>query len=203
MSFVRLILILFFVLASHASPLFAQAPEDLVKRRKADLLYPVASLVQSSITQGDKEFIIGVLGNPYPFAGQDANGNGVNHLDVAAVSSNARTGKAKRKKMIIRRFNSPDDYEKCHMLFVSEKHHKAALELAEHLKGTSPVLLVGSTRGFAQAGIPLNFYEVMGANGSISVRLEFKPSAASGLGFDKINPSLITLLKRGLGRVVQ
>ena len=198
----RLLLIALLVLAGNVPPVRAQAPEDLVKRRQADLLYLIGSLVQSSITQQGDEFIIGILSDLPPFAGRDANGGRVNHLDLAARASNARTGKAKRRKIIIQRFNSPDDYEKCHLLFVSREHQKAALEIAERLKGTSPVLLIGNTRGFAQAGIPINFYEVQGANGSISVRLEFKPTAAGDFGFNKINPSLITLLKRGLGRVV-
>jgi hypothetical protein len=198
----RLLLITLLILAGNVPRVRAQAPKDLVKRRQADMLYLIGSLVQSSITQRDNEFIIGVLDDPPPFAGRDANDNRVNHLDEAARASNSRTGKAKRRQVIIRRFKSLDDYEKCHLLFVSQENQRAALGIAERLKETSPVLLVGNTRGFAQEGIPINFYEVQGAGGSISVRLEFKPAAASDFGFNKINPSLITLLKRGLGRVV-
>jgi hypothetical protein len=199
----RLLLIAFLMLAGNVPRVRAQAPEDKVKRRQADMLYLVGSLVQSSITQRDKEFIIGTLGDPPPFSGRDANRNRVNHLDAAARASNSRTGKAKRRKVIIRRFKNPDDYEKCHLLFVSREHRKAALEIAKRLKGTSPVLLIGNTQGFAQAGIPLNFYEVQKADGSITVHLELKPTAAGDFGFDKIDPRLITLLKRGLGRIVQ
>ena len=202
MKFSRILLILFLILAASAAPASAQAPADLIKRRQADLLYPIGTLVQSTKNQGEKTFIIGVLGDAV-FAGRDAAGNVVNHLDAAARASNARTGAAKRRKVIILRFKAVKDYERCHLLVVSDGHQMPAKQLADNQKGESPVLLVGTEAGRANAGIPINFYEVQDADGAISVRLEFAPKAARSTGFDQINPSLPRLLYRGLGRVVE
>lgn len=197
----RLILIALFVLAGSIPRASAQAPADKVKRRQADLLYPIGSLVQSSKTQGDPEFIVGVLGAA-PFSGKDAAGNGVNHLNAAAVTSNDRRETTNRKRIALRRFKAGDAYKQCHILFVSKGQLNNALQIAAKHRNTSPVLLIGNDKGLAEAGVPINFYEVIMPNGAISVRLEFNPAAARAAGFDKINPRLLGLLNRGLGRIV-
>lgn len=202
MSSKRYILIAALALAGTASLAQAQAPADKVKRRQADLLYPIGSLVQSSKLNAGNMYIIGVLG-PDPFNGRDASGNVVNHLDAAASASNARRATTKRKQIVIRRYKTADDYKPCHMLFVANGQQQAAKRIAETHAETLPVLLVGNGDGLVGAGVPVNFYEVQMSDGSISVRMEFAPAVARGTGFDKINPSLVRLLKRGLGRVVQ
>lgn len=181
---------------------FAQAPDDLVKRRKADLLYPLGPLIQSSRGADGGEFIIGVLGKD-PFDGADRFGRPVNHLDAMARESNAARDKTGRKHIVIKRFDDAKQYTRCDLLFVAADQLQAALALAERQKAVAPVLLVADTEGFARRGVPVNFYLEAAADGSIHVRLECNPDAAARTGFDRIDPQLFRLLQRGLGRIVR
>lgn len=200
----RLVLTLLVTLVCSASPAWAQAaPQDLIKKRQAEMLYLIGSAVRTSMVAGNKTFIIGVLGdNPLPFTGRDDAGKNVNHLDVAADVSNARFVPGKRKEIVIQRFKNADDYKPCHMLFIAKGQQQAALKIAAKYRNTSPVLLVGNAPGLAKNGVPLNFYEEKMPDGSISVHLELNPQAARGFGFDKINPGLLRLLRAGLGRII-
>ena len=136
---------------------FAQAPklapDDSIKFDKVTFLYPLSTFVQRSESKVADKLIIGILGKD-PFEGEDAKGQGVNHLDAMVRESNARKGKDKRRKIEIQRFDTKKKYQPCHMLFVSAisatnlpadtpmARLKDALDIAKLNKDTTPVLVV-------------------------------------------------------------
>jgi len=179
-----------------------QTMVDLQYRRKADMLYPLASLIQSEkgFADGGETLIIGVLGKD-PFQGIDPAGQPVNHLDAMVAESNARTGAQKRKYIEVKRFVSAKDYTACHVLFVSaqaaagsaEKTVEQRLAAALELTKTSTVLICSDTEGFAKKGATLNFVLRKDANGVIKVVFEFNPDAAKRAGFTKIDARIYRL----------
>lgn len=123
----------------------------------------------------NQPLIIGVLGqDPFDEAG-------VNQLDRMVAAEVAR-----KKNVIVRRFDSVSDYQKtgqCHILFVSDKPTDKSVErtlearLAELKKLTAgkPVLLVGQSPGFAQQAGSANLLYDRNQN---IVRLQLNPDAA-------------------------
>lgn len=96
----------------------------------------------------DSPFVIGVLGNkPY----------------LELLDKLAETRKTQERRILIRRFKSPDDYKACHILYVtdavSREDRKAILARTQ----SDPVLIVGEAEGFEKAGGTMNFY-FAGAN---------------------------------------
>ncbi len=88
-------------------------------------------------------FVIGVLGHkPYS-----------NLLDQLAA-----TRKSGSRRVLIRRFKTPDDYVDCHILYVtgsvSEQDSKAIVARTRK----DPVLIVGESEGCEKAGGVMNFY---------------------------------------------
>ncbi|MFM9961569.1 MAG: YfiR family protein [Planctomycetaceae bacterium] len=123
----------------------------------------------------NQPLIIGVLGqDPFYEAG-------VNQLDRMVAAEVAR-----KRNVLVRRFDSVRDYEKagpCHILFVSDKPTDKSIErtLAERLtevkkltKG-KPVLLVGQSPDFAQQGGSANLLYDRGNN---NVRFQLNPDEA-------------------------
>ncbi len=193
---------------------YAQTAEDSIKQDKVRFLYPLSAFIKSSQAKEDETLIIGVLGKG-PFEGVNNNGQRVNHLDEMARESNADRARNKRRRIVIQRLPSMEQYQRCHLLFVSnesatnaaadtpEARLAAALEKAKGAKETDPVLLVADTKDFAQLGAAVNFYTELGGDGSISVRTELNPEAAKLTGFDKINPQFYERLRSGKGRIVR
>ena len=175
---------------------------DIQYRRKADMLYPLASLIQSDkgFADGGDTLVIGVLGKD-PFQGVDPAGQSVNHLDAMAEESNARTGAKKRKSIEVKRFASAKDYTPCHVLFVSaqaasnsvEKTPEQRLAAALEKSKDSPVLICGDTDGFTKKGAMLNFVLGRDPAGIVKVVFEFNPDAAKRAGFTKIDAGIYRL----------
>ena len=175
---------------------------DVQYRRKADMLYPLASLIQSDkgFADGGDTLVVGVLGKD-PFQGVDPAGLPVNHLDAMVAESNARTGAKKRKYIEVKRFASAKDYTPCHILFVSaqaaansgEKTPEQRLAAAVEKTKDSPVLICSDTEGFAKKGAMLNFVLGRDAAGVVKVMFEFNPDAAKRAGFTRIDAGIYRL----------
>ena len=203
LRFASLLLIAFAGLALEERAALAQGPDDQVKRVEAGMLYSLGALIRSSRTVDDGTFVIGVLGKD-PFDGEDAAGRPVNHLAAMAKESNARAGKDKRKKIVIKKpFPSAKDYERCHLLIVSAnalpasaektapERMKAAKAIAVGAKDGAPVLVVAD----AKQGAPVGFMPVDIGGGGIEVRLELNVTIVKETGFDKISASLYTVAR--------
>lgn len=185
----------------------ALAQQDVVDvqyRRKAEMLYSLASLIQpqDGFAAGEETVVIGVLGKD-PFSGLDESRRAVNHLDAEVQRSNANRTKSGRKPIVVRRFASARDYTTCHILFVAaeatagseektvEDRLRAALKKIEG----SPVLIVGDTKGLAAKGAVVNFYVARDAQGVPKVAFEFNPDAARRAGLTKVDAGVYRLAK--------
>src|SRR5216684_3453220 len=60
------------------------------------------------------------------------------------------------RRIEVRQLSQPEDFKKCHILFISVLEKKRACEILEQVKG-APVLTVGETEGFRQSGGVINF----------------------------------------------
>ena len=112
---------------------------------KAAYLYNFSRYVRwpdRSFREGDP-FVIGVLGTD-PFG---------SNLERIAAAKNVDG-----RKISIRRFASLDKMTTCHVLFVAASLDPKKQREAIRTLGSSPVLLVGETPGFAKAGGAINFY---------------------------------------------
>jgi hypothetical protein len=61
------------------------------------------------------------------------------------------------KKLVIKRFKTPQRVEECHVLFISGSEKERLEQIVKSLTGLS-ILTVGDTEGFAQKGVIMNFY---------------------------------------------
>ena len=202
----RLILGIFIAMSWMAfCGLSAFAQENLVDvqyRRKAEMLYPLAALIQSEkgFADGGETLVIGVLGKD-PFQGVNPAGQPENHLDAMVAESNARTGAKRRKHINVKRFVSASDYTPCHILLVSAQAATSSKEmtlpqrLTAALEKTkdSPVLICTDTEGYAQKGAMLNFYLGKDSANVAKVMFEFNPDAAKRAGFTKIDAGIYRL----------
>lgn len=114
----------------------------------------------------DKTFVIGILG-PSPF------GAHLKTLESQMVN---------KKKIVVRLFKSIDDYEPCHLLFISgiaNNDEGAAQRLPKALAKTEgrPVLIVTDQEGLAEKGAVINLY-LDGTN----VRIEMNRDAEQRAG---------------------
>lgn len=97
---------------------------------------------ESAFENKSAPFVIGVLGEK-PFG--------------RILDAIAKRKKIDGRRIIIRRFESMDEYKSCHILYVTESVGKEkATAVASTLKG-APVLIVGETPGFEFAGGVISF----------------------------------------------
>jgi len=129
---------------------------------------------------------IGILGQD-PFVE-----NGVNQLDRAVQEA-----KLKGSNIVVKRFDTANDYEPCHILFVSSLAAGAGVEqtAAERMKAAQEitreagVLIVGEADGLARQGAIANLIFDRVTN---LIRLEINPDAAARSGL-KFTPDLLRL----------
>ena len=88
-------------------------------------------------------FVIGILGND-PFG--------------TALREIAQHKKVKGRKLVVRRFATMEDYDHCHILFISRSQSRQQRLRAIRGIAGHHVLLVGESPGFAQDGGAINFY---------------------------------------------
>ena len=135
---------------------------------------------------GDNDpFVIGVLGND-PFG---------EHL---SKMHDNELWKVNDRRVIIRIMDSMDQYERCHVLFISgePKNTREARMDAVHDHAQvrkSPVLLVSGTPGFAnrQKGVMINFVIQPGGRNRIEINVEKSRRAGLGIGSRLLNLSVV------------
>jgi len=119
-------------------------------------------------------FVIGVLGDD-PFHG--------------ALDRIAKAKKIQGRQIAVRRFESMDDYEPCHILFVSKTASAEQEAKAIRALQKTHVLLAGEVPGFAVRGGTINFYVARN-----TVRFEVNVQAAKQQQL-VINAKLLSLAK--------
>jgi hypothetical protein len=192
------------VFLCQTAALAQQEIVDIQYRRKAEMLYPLAKLIQpeQGLAAGSDSVVVGVLG-PDPFEGIDAEGRETNYLDEQVRLSNANRTKTGRKHLVVKRFSSAKDYTPCHILFVSPKELSAGEEKTvderlraalERTKG-SVVLIVADKEGLAAKGAVINFLLTRDSQGVPKVALEFNPDAARRSGLTKVDAGIYRLAK--------
>jgi len=115
-------------------------------RVKAAYLYNFLLYVtwpNEALDGADSPLVIGVLGD-------DPLGTALDEV--------ARRKRAKGRDIVVRRFDSWQEYQRCHILFVPRTISRATLTAVVQRTRGSPVLLVAETPGLATVGAPVNFY---------------------------------------------
>ena len=101
--------------------------------------------------------VIGVLGDgPYEA-----------HLD-----SLTRKKKIQGRKIVVRRYQTPQEYGPCHILLVtrsaSPEHHRQAIQYTEN----APVWLIGESPGYAAQGAAAGFF--LDSNNTVGFEINLK-----------------------------
>jgi hypothetical protein len=183
-------------------PAALEAQSPVVRREyaiKAGVLGLLGKCVswpdQTELSRG-QPLIIGVLG-PDPFFE-----NGANQLDQKMAEE-----KSKGAAIVVKRFATIEEYQPCHILFVSNLPDSTSdqsmfdEQLAAALRVTrgQSVLVVGETSGLAQRGAAANLLFDRATN---LIRLEINPDAAARAGL-KLAPDLLRLKLVQIVRDVQ
>lgn len=134
----------------------------------------------------ERPLTIGILGRDQFFD------NNVNQLDRTVAAE-----RAKGRILVVRRFESAEDYQPCHILFVSDKPTEKSAErtlperlaAAKKLAQKGSVLLVADSPGLASQGVTANMIFDRSTN---LIRLEINPDTANRAGL-KLAPQLLRL----------
>lgn len=94
------------------------------------------------------------------------------------LTSLAKKRTIKNRRVVIRHLDRDDELGTCDVLFVSSSEKDALSEIVRRT-ASLPVLTIGDTRGYAEAGVLINFYP----DGS-NVRFEINERAARASGLD-------------------
>lgn len=135
-----------------------QVPEYQVK---AELLERFTRFIEWPASADNSKFVIGVIGmNPFgPY-----------------LEGIASTRKIKGRRVEIQYLRDPAAIGRCHLLFIAASE-KASIEEILSRTRTKPILTVGDSTGFADAGVLINFY--VAGN---TVRFEINESAMGRSG---------------------
>lgn len=143
-------------------------------QEKATYLYHFGQFVEwppATFPNAKTPVVIGVLGgNPFG-----------NDLEKIAASGNING-----RRVVIRRMTPLSNLKQCQVLFVS-RSVDFRLPLIFHALGDAPVLTVGESDGFLNAGGMINFITKNGA-----VRFEIAPAAAQRVGL-KMSAQLLAM----------
>ncbi len=117
------------------------------------------------------KFVIGVLGSSQMVK------------TLEATSANKKINGA---DIVVRQFNSAEDIQDCHILYVSQNESNKIGQVSSST-GKNPVLIVTDKPGMAQKGAAINFIEQDG-----KIRFELNQSDAESRGL-KVSGALISL----------
>ncbi|HUR65623.1 MAG TPA: YfiR family protein [Chitinophagaceae bacterium] len=108
---------------------------------KAVFIYNFTRYIEwDSTSPGVNDFLIGIIGPSSV---------------TTALMEIARTNRVGHKRIVIRRFDKPEDISTCHILFIPQN---MPFSLASVLERTPKgVLTVGEANGFAKQGTAFNF----------------------------------------------
>ncbi|MFH1312485.1 MAG: YfiR family protein [Candidatus Eisenbacteria bacterium] len=111
-------------------------------------------------------------------------GNGPMHAALVAITASSKYP----QRLVIKRFDDPQDLEFCHMLFISASAEGQSKAILKQL-GDRGTLTVGEFDGFARQGGMINFIIV-----DKVVRFEINPDSAKRANL-KISSKLLRLAK--------
>lgn len=138
---------------------------------KAAFLYNFTRYIEWDGYTSNSEFVIGIVGTS----------------DIQeALKDIADSKSVDGKKIIIRKFNSPDEIGNCHILFISRNTPYTLTELFVNIpdKGT---LVVSEKENFAEQGAAINFIIV---NESLKFEMNINTLNSAGL---KVSSQLLKL----------
>ncbi len=152
---VSLAVLCFCTLASHAA---AEQPKE--HTLKAAYLYQFTRFVAwpDGTWRNEKEdFVIGVIGeNPF--------GNTLDKLATKRL--------AQKRRIKVHYFADLAAYKPCHILFVSAAADDATREAILRQTRNQPVLVVGETLGYCDAGSTVNFVLLQGGSINIEINID-------------------------------
>ncbi len=141
------------VALSSAAPCGAMEVENREYKIKAAFLYQFANFVRwpaDAFGGRDDPFVIGVLGANSARDPQHAEFR-------AALGTIAASKRVQGRPIVVRHFANLDEYTPCHTLFVAGDVSAKPLNLVIVRLRDEPVLLVGETAGFVDAGGVIDF----------------------------------------------
>lgn len=164
------------VVAILAARPIAALAEDLEPAVKAEFIDRFTSFIEwpaETFPTDDSPFVIGVTGD---------------HPVAAHLRRMAEERTIKGRQILIRKLNSLDDLDGCHVVFIAGR---TEAELSDILARTStkPILTIADTPGFAQRGVLINLYRERKR-----VRFEINRDAAKRSGL-KLSAKLLKLAK--------
>lgn len=142
MSYFFRVTLCFFGILAIAQPLCAQSQE----KKYAVMMLNFAKGLQWPASTAAGNFVIGIYEYP-PLA-----------AELNALRASARVG---TRNIEIRELGSPDEVQKCHMLFVPAYKTKRLPEILDTI-GEKPVLILTNKSDFAKKGAGINFVLVDG-----------------------------------------
>ncbi len=133
-----------YIAASIALGAHAKAPPPGEYQLKAVFLYNFAKFVEwpaESFADAQSPIILGILGKD-PFG--------------ATIDQIIKGKTVKDRELTIKRFETIEKLEACHILFISSSEEKRLAKILEILKDSS-ILTVGEMKQFARSGGMINF----------------------------------------------
>ncbi|HVU94003.1 MAG TPA: YfiR family protein [Puia sp.] len=145
-------------------------PEETEPNLKAAYIYNFTRYISWEAGPEESDFIIGEMGH----SGLDS-----------ALGTLARNYLVNNRRIVLRHFNSPEDIDYCHILFIPAKcGYSVRSILAKLGKG---VLTIGERKGDAREGVALNFVLV-----NEKLKFEANEKAISKMGL-KASSQLLKL----------
>ncbi len=156
-------------IAAAAHSACATTPEYEYKVKVAYLYNFIRyfSWPEEAFTSRDAPFVIGVLGKA-PFG--------------TALDELATRKRAQGRPIVVVRSESLDDFQPCHILFVTRTTDVRVKNEAAGLRRQDAVLIVGEAQGFAQQGAGANFY--LDVDGTIGFEINVDVITERRLGAD-------------------
>jgi hypothetical protein len=138
MKNIKIVISIFCFIALFSANAKAQI---LDPKYEAVFIYNFTKYIDWPRTDGHAEFIIGILGN----------GDIVREMQqIAALKS------VGDRKIVVKTFESAENIEHCHLLFITKKFSESLLTARSKLKGMS-TLYITESPGMVQNGADINF----------------------------------------------
>lgn len=154
-------------------PLFGFSQNRPIHEIHAMMIYNFTKYIQWPGYQPSQDFVVAVIGSD----------------DVYNTLSTWYGGQERgNKKFIIKKFNSPDDIQKCHILYVSKNNSRQFDDIKAKL-GSGSTLLITDKPGLGKQGSGINFVT---EGNKLSIELNQSAIEAANL---KVSSQLTSIAK--------
>ena len=140
---------------------------------KAIYIYNFTKYLEWSPSYKEGNFVIGIIGNSEIS----------NHLEIVAQKM-----KVGNQPIVVKRYNSIEDIDKCHLLFISFDKSSELKSILEKMENKN-TLVVTDKNGMGKQGSGINFYN---DDGELKFEISKQNIEKAGL---KISPALLILGK--------